>query len=217
MTKKIVFAFLLSLVLIGCNNKKPCHCYTSCGTSPRNIVIITGPSGSGKTTAGEKLAAEFNIARSISATSREQRKGEIDGSDYYFKTRQEMEQMIKNDEMIEYSYHFGNIYGVPKSNLEKLKKQDLIFIVDYNGAQKISKLAKEKSKKRVIKIYIDISPKAALERIKKRGDKISQENLKKRLARAEKPDLSTYFVVDSSSLTKEQVYEKVKEIYNENK
>ena len=82
-----------------------------------------------------------NYALSISATTRAPREGEVDGREYFFKTREEFEQMNEHDELVEYAQYVGNYYGTPKeyvfSNLKAGK--DVLLEIEIQGALKIKK------------------------------------------------------------------------------
>lgn len=80
-----------------------------------NLIVISAPSGAGKTTLLTRVLPKFpQLTYSISVTSREPREGEIDGQHYFFRTKAQIEEMIENDELIEWMEVHGNIYGTPK-------------------------------------------------------------------------------------------------------
>ena len=92
------------------------------------LIIISGPSGCGKASVIERLKEyNDNFWVSVSCTTRKPRIGEEDGITYYFKTKKEFEEMIKNDELVEYNYYNDNYYGTPKG-----------YIKDYQTAGQIS-------------------------------------------------------------------------------
>jgi len=104
------------------------------------LVVVSGFSGAGKGTLMKALLAKYkNYALSISATTRSPRTGEEDGREYFFKTREEFEHMIENDELVEYAQYVGNYYGTPKeyvcSNLEA--GRDVLLEIEIQGALKI--------------------------------------------------------------------------------
>jgi guanylate kinase len=106
------------------------------------LVIVCGPSGVGKGTILSALKERNgNIRYSISATTRSPRQGEEDGVNYFFKTREEFEEMIKNDELIEWDEYCGNFYGTPRSYVEQTIKQgyDVILEITVEGALNIKK------------------------------------------------------------------------------
>lgn len=104
--------------------------------STGDLIVISGPSGAGKDTIVNEILNE-NIKLSVSATTREARSGEIDGKDYFFLSKKEFLEKIKNDEFIEYAMvHGDNYYGTLKSEVIKdLKaKKDVILVIDIKGA-----------------------------------------------------------------------------------
>ena len=83
------------------------------------LVVVSGFSGAGKGTLMRALMNRYmNYALSVSATTRAPREGEEDGREYFFKTREEFEQLIKEDALIEYAQYVGNYYGTPKAYVE---------------------------------------------------------------------------------------------------
>ena len=107
------------------------------------VFVISGPSGSGKGTVVDILRKIYpNAGVSVSATSREPREGETEGVNYYYKTRDEFEKLIKNNEVIEYTEYNGNYYGTLKSEAERIigSGQDLILEIEVDGGRQIKKL-----------------------------------------------------------------------------
>ena len=111
------------------------------------VIVLSGFSGAGKGTIMKHLLKlhkdEYNL--SISATSREKRTGEKEGREYFFKTREEFENMIKNNELLEYTEFNGNYYGTPKEYVETLVNQgkDVILEIEIDGALQVKKLYPE--------------------------------------------------------------------------
>lgn len=104
------------------------------------LIVVSGFSGSGKGTLMKKLLDEYdNYALSISATTRNPRQGEVDGREYFFRTVEEFEQMIANEDLIEYAKYVSNYYGTPKeyvmSQLDAGK--DVILEIEIQGALKV--------------------------------------------------------------------------------
>ena len=81
------------------------------------LTVVSGFSGSGKGTIMKELMKKYadSYALSISATTRNPRPGETDGVEYFFRTKEQFEQMIKDDALIEYAQFVGNYYGTPKA------------------------------------------------------------------------------------------------------
>lgn len=101
------------------------------------LIVISGASGTGKgTVCKELLTRETDIAYSVSATSRTPRAGEQDGREYYFRTREEFEQMIAAGAFLEYADVYGNYYGTPLAPIEERRAagEDILLEIDTQGA-----------------------------------------------------------------------------------
>lgn len=106
------------------------------------VYIISGPSGSGKDTVLKKVFEQKpEIAFSISSITREMRPGEVEGEKYNFISREKFENMIANDQLLEYNVFVGNYYGTPKAPVIDCinSGRDMIIEVDVNGAEQIRK------------------------------------------------------------------------------
>lgn len=105
------------------------------------LTVVSGFSGAGKGTIMKELLAKYgqNYALSISATTRAPRPGEKDGAEYFFKSREEFEQMIAAGELIEYAQYVGNYYGTPKAYVGKQLEagRDVILEIEIQGALKV--------------------------------------------------------------------------------
>lgn len=104
------------------------------------FFVLSGPSGSGKgTVLKEVLRKSDRIVYSVSATSRSPRAGEVDGINYYFKSREEFETLIKADAFIEFTETYGNYYGTLKSEVEKaiVNGKNIILEIDPVGARNV--------------------------------------------------------------------------------
>lgn len=99
------------------------------------LYVVSGPSGAGKSTVCKEVRKILGINLSISATSRNPRKGEENGVDYYFLTVKEFEEKIKNNEFLEYAKVHGNYYGTLKSEVEKRLQngEKIILEIDIQG------------------------------------------------------------------------------------
>ncbi len=128
------------------------------------LIILSSPSGAGKSTLSRRLIAEDGeIDFSVSATTRAPRPAEMEGREYFFKTREQFEQMVSDGQMLEYATVFGNLYGSPLAPVEKAltEGKDILFDVDWQGGQQIRTSALGKD---VLSIFILPPSLAELER-----------------------------------------------------
>ena len=104
------------------------------------LVIISGFSGAGKGTVVKALMERFDCyALSISATTRQPRPGEENGREYFFKTKEEFEELIRQDALYEYAQYVSNYYGTPKAYVEEQLEagKDVILEIEVQGALKV--------------------------------------------------------------------------------
>jgi len=147
-----------------------------------SLVVVSGFSGAGKGTLMKNLLAKYNnYALSVSCTTRKPREGELDGREYFFKTKEEFEEMISKDELVEYARYVDNYYGTPKefvrSQLDAGK--DVLLEIEIQGALKI----KEKFPEAVLVFITPPSGEELKSRLIGRGTE-SLEVIEKRLLRA---------------------------------
>lgn len=110
------------------------------------LIVLSGPSGCGKgTVLSEFLKAHEDVFISISATTRSPRPGEINGKHYYFITKEQFEEELENDDMLEYAYYCGNYYGTPRKEVYKklAEGRDVILEIEVQGARQIREKCKE--------------------------------------------------------------------------
>lgn len=104
------------------------------------LIILSSPSGAGKSTLAKRLMQwDPTIRFSVSATTRTPRPGELDGTDYYFRTREAFETMIRAGDMLEHAEVFGNFYGSPRGPVEEAitAGRDVLFDIDWQGGQQV--------------------------------------------------------------------------------
>lgn len=104
------------------------------------LTVVSGFSGAGKGTVMKRLLEKYeNYALSISVTTRKPREGERDGIEYFFRTREEVEAMIQEDQLLEHAEYVGNYYGTPRFYVEDMLSQgkNVILEIEIQGAMKI--------------------------------------------------------------------------------
>ncbi len=127
------------------------------------IIIFSGPSGVGKSTIINELIKHKNLYFSISHTTREKRHNEIDGSDYFFVSIDEFNNLIDNNFFIEYEQYGTDYYGTGKNQINE-SNNITVLDVEVNGASKLLKNNKE-----FIGIFIDIENEELIKRLETRG------------------------------------------------
>ena len=113
-------------------------------TQQRGVLFVySGPSGVGKGTLKERLFAEFGdrLVFSVSATTRKARPGEKDGEDYFFISRQDFENRIANNDFLECAEYAGNLYGTPRSAVEKQLSRgvNVLLEIEVQGAMQVKR------------------------------------------------------------------------------
>lgn len=109
------------------------------------LVILSGPSGVGKGTVRKALfESDQNRDQffySVSATTREPRQGEVNGSDYFFVSHSKFEQMIEDEELLEYAEYVGNYYGTPLAYINDMTEQgkDVFLEIEVQGALQVKR------------------------------------------------------------------------------
>ncbi|CAM4027846.1 guanylate kinase [Bacillus manliponensis] len=107
------------------------------------LIVLSGPSGVGKGTVRKELFSQenTNLQYSISMTTRKPREGEVDGVDYFFRTKEEFEEMIRNDQLLEWAEFVGNYYGTPIEYVEQTleRGKDVFLEIEVQGALQVKK------------------------------------------------------------------------------
>lgn len=148
------------------------------------LLILSSPSGAGKSTLSRKLMAwDTDLSFSVSATTRSPRSGEVDGREYYFKTRAEFQAMVKDGQMLEHAEVFGNFYGSPRGPVEDAMTQgrDTLFDIDWQGGQQI----KQAMRGDVVSIFILPPSIAELESRLRGRAQDSEEVIAQRMAKSQ--------------------------------
>ncbi|ADQ07416.1 guanylate kinase [Caldicellulosiruptor hydrothermalis 108] len=143
------------------------------------LIVISGPAGTGKgTVVGRLLEKNTNIKLSISKTTRKPRPGEKEGVNYFFVSREQFEEEIKNERFLEYAEYNNNYYGTPKDFVfEALEKgYDVILEIETKGALQIKKVFSDA----VLIFLLPPSIEELYKRLVKRGTE-SEDEIRARL------------------------------------
>jgi len=178
------------------------------------MVILSSPSGAGKTTLVKLLSKNKNFNISISHTTRKPRPNEVADKDYYFVNHDKFENLIKNDEFLEYAKVFSHLYGTTITPvIEKLKKsENVIFDIDWQGADQIKN---KKLNYRLITFFILPPSKEVLfERLSNRDmkDKLIAEERMKEFSRDVLHWINYDYVIINENL--EECYSKISNLIN---
>lgn len=168
--------------------------------NPGLLIVVSGPAGVGKGSIVRKLTEqEKHIVFSVSATSRAPRLGEIDGENYYFISREEFEEMIKKDKLIEWVEYCNNYYGTPKEFVfnEIDKGRTIVLEIEVEGAINV----KKKYPNCVLCFILPPDLTELENRLRGRGTE-TEDSVRNRLTRAKKElqllDEYDYLVVNDS-------------------
>lgn len=147
------------------------------------LIVFSGPSGVGKGTVRQEIFStpDHKFEYSVSMTTRTQRPGEVDGKDYFFRSREEFEELIRNGQMLEYAEYVGNYYGTPLTYVNETldKGIDVFLEIEVQGALQVKKKVPDA-------VFIFLTPpdlNELQERLVGRGTD-SEEVIAKRIERA---------------------------------
>lgn len=106
------------------------------------LFILSGPSGVGKGTVRKRLFEEqTELQYSISMTTRDMRPGEVEAIDYFYRSKEDFEQMIEKNQLLEYAKYVNNYYGTPRAYVEETlaKGKDVFLEIEVQGALQVKK------------------------------------------------------------------------------
>lgn len=151
------------------------------------LFVISGPSGSGKTTLAAKLLDDASLKRrllrSVSFTTRNKRRGERQGKDYFFISKARFLALRKAKKILEWTSYLGYYYGTPKEFVDKRLSEgkNIVLCLDVRGAKRMKRIYRKAS----ATIFIKPPSVAALRhRIELRGRETTREEIDRRLAQA---------------------------------
>ncbi len=147
------------------------------------MLVLSSPSGAGKSTISRALLENHSgLTMSISATTRPQRPGEVEGKDYFFVDHEKFQEMIAAGEFLEHATVFGNSYGTPRGPVMAALEagQDVLFDVDWQGTQQLRQNALED----LVSIFILPPSLEELERRLLSRNQDSEQVVRSRMSRA---------------------------------
>ena len=148
-----------------------------------NLFIIAAPSGCGKTSLVKALlGSSSKLSVSVSHTTRKPRKGEINGENYHFVSKERFGEMISNNDFVEHAEVFGNMYGTARSNIKKKLEAniDIILEIDWQGARQV----RENMPNSISIFILPPSKNILLQRLTDRGQD-DEETISKRMKNSE--------------------------------
>lgn len=171
------------------------------------LIVISGPSGVGKDSVLLRMKErELPFYFVVTATTRPQRKGEKEGVDYFFVSREEFDSMIEKDQLIEHALVYDDYKGVPKQQVVDALNSgvDVVMRLDVQGAETVRRLAPE-----ALLIFLDVESEAELTRRLKdrRTETVEALQLRLNTAREERNriDLFDYYVINARGRLDETV------------
>lgn len=183
------------------------------------LIVFSGPSGVGKGTILNDLLnnKSLKLAYSVSMTTRNPRPGEVNGKNYFFVSRDEFKEAIKNKELLEYAEFVGNYYGTPKAYVDeqRAKGKNIILEIETKGAKQVIK----KFGDDVVSIYVVPPSIAELQKRLETRNTEPAEIIKKRVAKAKRElktlDMFDYVVTnDDLKQTEKKIRDIIKEEMN---
>ena len=163
------------------------------------LIVVSAPSGCGKGTILSEVLKDDRFYYSVSATTRSPRLGEVNGVTYHFITKQDFEERIKNNAMLEYAEYCGNYYGTPKKEIDEMREQgkNVILEIEVQGAMKVREICPDA-------VFIFVLPPSVAElerRLRKRAtetDDVIAQRVSQALSEIELARKYDYVVVNAA-------------------
>ncbi len=141
------------------------------------LFVVSGAAGTGKDSVVKALReAHPEIEKTVSATTRAPRPGEQEGVDYYYRTREQFQQLIENDQVVEHNFYNGNYYGTLREEVDKrlAARKVVVLVIDVHGAANIRRM-----------FLLPPSVEEVERRLRGRGTE-TEDSIQERLATAQK-------------------------------
>ena len=173
------------------------------------MIVLAGASASGKTEVAKILSSKYGITKIVTTTTRDMRKGEVNGVDYFFVSKEEFERMIKEDKFVEYTVYNGQMYGSTKDQIAN----DKCVVIDPAGLRSYIAL----NDKNIITFFLEADEKTRRDRMILRGDdpaKIESRIANDRIAFKKENIATVDFVIDSTkNVSVEEVADNIYRTY----
>jgi len=150
-------------------------------TAAGRLIVLSGPAGVGKSTVSERVCERLGLRRSVSATTRPPRPGEVAGRDYLFVTQEEFQEGVARGDFLEHALVHGHFYGTPRAPVDRALAlgESRLLVIDVQGAMQV-----QQERPDSLFIFLDVPGDATLrERLSQRGSEDPSER-ETRLVRA---------------------------------
>lgn len=171
------------------------------------MIVLAGASASGKTEVAKVLASKYGVTKVVTTTTREKRKREVDGIDYFFVSKETFEKMIKENKFVEYTLYNGQMYGSTKDQIA----DDKCVVIDPAGLRSYIALNNDT----IVTFYLEADEETRRSRMGLRGDdpqKIESRILNDRIAFRKENIAKVDYTIDSSN--KRSIEEVAEIVYN---
>ena len=173
------------------------------------MIVLAGASASGKTEVAKFLAKKYGITKIVTTTTREKRKGEVDGVDYFFVTPERFQEMIKEGRFVEYTTYNGQMYGSTKDQIAK----DKCVVIDPEGLRSYIAL----NDPTIMTFFLEASEQTRHDRMIFRGDdfdKIESRIAHDRIAFKKENIATVDHIIDSNAPhSVEQITDEIYRLY----